>query len=123
MESRKIRCIEEEIQARRSCVLQVKCPYFQLIATKCKSIVGHGGRELDMEFPENPLSGRRDTAKKVLYSTTKVPFIKDNHTHKYCNTWRLSARNRFHKDPLNGRRGTVENVLCSSSKVTFIIDQ
>jgi len=41
------------------------------------SVVGRGSRELDMEFPENPLNGRRDTAKKVLYSTTKVPFIKD----------------------------------------------
>jgi len=77
MESRKIRCIEEKIQARRSCVLHVKCPYFLSIATKCTSVVGHGVRELDMEFPENSWNGRRATAKKVLYSTTEVPFIKD----------------------------------------------
>jgi hypothetical protein len=44
--------------------------------TKRISVVGHGGVELNIGLPENPLNGRRDTAKKVLYSANKVPFIK-----------------------------------------------
>jgi len=31
----------------------------------------------DMEFQENPLNGRRDTAEKVLCSSSEVPFIID----------------------------------------------
>jgi hypothetical protein len=123
-ESRKIRCIEEEIQARRSCVLYVKCPYFWSIATKHTSVVGHGGGELDMEFPEKPLNGRRDTVTKVLYSTSKVPFVKDwSQLTSVVAHGGLVLEIEFHKDPLNERRGTAENVLCSSSKVTFIIEQ
>ena len=45
------------------------------IATKLTRVVGHDGWVLDMEFQEDPLNGRRDTAEKVLCSSCKVPFI------------------------------------------------
>lgn len=47
------------------------------IAKKRTSLVGHGGIVQDMEFQENPVNRRKDTAKKVQCSTSKIPFIMD----------------------------------------------
>jgi len=47
------------------------------IANKRTILVGYGGRVQDMEFQENPMIRRKDTAKKVQCSTSKIPFIID----------------------------------------------
>lgn len=57
-------------------LMQIALPSI-LIANKRKSLVSHGGRVQDMEFQENPVNRRKDTAKKVQCSTSKIPFIID----------------------------------------------
>jgi len=62
--------MEEEIQP------QVMCPSLLTNHKQTCSILGHGGRVLDL-FQENTLNGRGDTANKLLCASGKVPFIID----------------------------------------------
>jgi len=69
--------MEKEIWPIRFIALQ-KVPFiYRLIATNLIHVIGHEGWVLDMEFQENLLSERRDTAKKVLSSSHKLTFTMD----------------------------------------------
>jgi hypothetical protein len=55
-----------------------KVPFIhRSIVTNIIHVIGHDGWGLDMEFQENLLSERRDTAKKVLSSSHKLTFTMD----------------------------------------------
>jgi hypothetical protein len=69
--------MENEIELRRYFVLKVQCPSLLTDCNKTYSILGHGGCVLDLEFQENSLNGRGDTANKLLCSSSRVPFIID----------------------------------------------
>jgi hypothetical protein len=101
--------------------------HYRLIATKPTSVVGQCGWVPYMEFQENTLNRRRDTASKVLCSPSTVPFIIDWRwivtkltSFEGHGGWVLSVD--IQKNPLNGRRTTANKEFCSSCKVPFIID-
>lgn len=62
--------MKEEIQPKICFVF-----HYRQIATKRTSAVGHGALVLDMEFQENYLNGRRDTAMQyfVLHVDISIP--------------------------------------------------
>lgn len=73
---RKIRQKEAETQLRRYSVLQV-CPSLLTNCDQTYKCFWTWGWVLDSKFQETHLNGRRDTAKKVLCSASRAPFVKD----------------------------------------------
>ena len=72
----KIPRMEDEIQARRYFVLQLKCPSFLTDHDQTYMCLGHWRRKPDGEFQGNPSNGRRDTEKEIC-SSSKLPLITD----------------------------------------------
>jgi len=91
--------------------------------TKLTSVLGHGFRVLDTDFKENPLNGRRDTAKKVPQVMCPSLLTDCEQTCSILGHGGCVLDLVFQKNSLNGRGDTANKVLCSSNKVPFIIDQ
>ena len=72
---KKIRHTEDEIQRRRYIVSQVSIPSLLTENEQTYTFLDHIHRILEMKFQENHSNGRCDPAKKILSSTSKVPFI------------------------------------------------
>jgi len=79
----------------------------------------------NLEFQEFPLNERRDTAKKVHCSSSKVHFILDwsRPNVQVLQDMGLGAMYGVSGIPFSGRRDKTKNVLGSSSKRPFIIDR
>jgi len=86
----KIPWTEEEIQPRGFSVTNV----IDLTATKLTRFVGHGRSVPDVEFLENPLNVRRNTAESVLSSPRKILFFTDfrEQTYMSCRAWAQNAK-------------------------------
>jgi hypothetical protein len=122
---REIARTEDEIEARRYFVLQIKCPsvftYRDPTYTFCMAWI----QSAKSCVLENPSNGRRDTAEKVLFSPSKVPFLLTNreHFYTYCSARAQSAKMVFQENFSNGRKDTDEKLYYPPSKVAFIFDR
>jgi hypothetical protein len=69
---------------------------------------------------ENPSNGTRDTAEKVPFSPSRVPFFIEE---KFCRARAQSAKLVFQENLSSERQDTDEKVYYPPSKVPFIFDR
>jgi hypothetical protein len=77
---------------------------------------------LELEFRENPSKGKRNTARKVLYSSSKMTVVSDRLNLLFSGYVARVTETDFEDNPSNGRGDTVEKVCCSPSNGLFVMD-
>jgi hypothetical protein len=122
---------EDEIEARRYFVLRVKYPSVMTDRDSTYTFCTAWAQSAKSCALENPSNGRRDTAEKVLFSPSKVPFFikkspflltKREHFYTFFRARAQSDKLVFQETLSSGRQDTDEKVYYPII-VPFIFDR